>query len=83
MFLPNTPFPICLKPFFLSEAKCKAIDMKIIFHSCANELKFTSKVCTLPCFESDSLGTQKWPILAYFLSLNAHEKYIMDRKGND
>ena len=27
----NGPFPICLKPLFQSEAKCKAIDMKMIF----------------------------------------------------
>ena len=29
----NGPFPSCLKPLFQSEAKCEAIDMKMISYS--------------------------------------------------
>lgn len=33
----NTSFPSCLKPLFESEAKCRAIAMKVIFYSHANK----------------------------------------------
>ena len=47
-------FPSCLKPLFQSEAKFKAIDMKMIFYSHANKTHFPRKVLQLACFESDS-----------------------------
>ena len=36
----------CLKPLFQSEAKCEAIDMKMIFHSHANKLISREMLCT-------------------------------------
>ena len=33
----------CLKLLFQSEAKCKAIDMKMIFYSYANKIHFQKK----------------------------------------
>ena len=40
----NRPFPCCFKPPFQSEAKCEAIDMKMIFDSHANKTYFHEKV---------------------------------------
>ena len=39
----NGPFTSCPQPLFQSEAKCKAIDMKMIFHSHANKTHFRSE----------------------------------------
>ena len=36
----NRPFPSCSKPFFQSEAICKAIDMRMFFYSHANQTPF-------------------------------------------
>ena len=45
----NGPFTSCPQPLFQSEAKCKAIDMKMIFHSHANKTHFRSeRFCTSP-----------------------------------
>ena len=43
----NRPFRNCLKPRFQSEAKCEAIDMKMIFDSHANKTHFKIE---LRCF---------------------------------
>ena len=43
----NTLFPNCFKPLFQSEAKCKAIDMKRIFHSHANKTHYLKNGFTL------------------------------------
>ena len=43
----NTLFPNCFKPLFQSEAKCKAIDMKRIFHSHANKTHYHKNGFTL------------------------------------
>ena len=40
----NTSFPSCFKPLFESEAKCRAIDMKVIFYSHANKTHFHKKI---------------------------------------
>ena len=50
----NRPFPSCLKPLFQSEAKCEAIDKKMILYSYAKNPE--------PRFECDNqFGTRKWP----------------------
>ena len=46
------------KLLFQNEAKCEAIDMKMIFHSHANKSHYR----TLPCFESEAFWSRKWPI---------------------
>ena len=43
----STLFPSCSKLLFQSEAKCEAIDMKMIFYSYANETHFHKKGFTL------------------------------------
>ena len=37
----NGPFPSCLKPLFQSEAKCEAIDMKMISYSHVKKTSFS------------------------------------------
>ena len=39
----NRPFASCPKPLFHNEAKCEAIDMKIIFYSHASKTYFHKK----------------------------------------
>ena len=59
----NRPFPSSKKSHFQSEAKCEAIDMKMIFNYDANKTHFHNKdfafslVLKVKCF-----GTRKWPI---------------------
>ena len=43
--------PSCPEPLFQSEAKCKAIDIKVTFYSYTNELIFTRKVYTQGAFD--------------------------------
>ena len=52
------PFPSSKKSHFQSEAKCEAIDMKMIFHYDAIKLIFTTKVSHLASF-------WKWDFLEY------------------
>ena len=59
----NGPFTSCPQPLFQSEAKCKAIDMKMIFHSHANKLIFALKGFVLRhVFRERVFKTRKWPI---------------------
>ena len=45
----NGPFTSCPQPLFQSKAKCKVIDMKMIFHSHANKTHFRlERFCTSP-----------------------------------
>ena len=61
--LANRPFPSSKKSHFQNEAKCEAIDMKMISYSHANKTHFQntgfalSLVLKVRCF-----GTRKWPI---------------------
>ena len=58
----NSPFPSCLSSLFQSEAKCEAIDMKMIF-SHANKTHFHNKGFALGLIlKVRVFGTQKWPI---------------------
>ena len=51
----NRPFPSWCKSPFQSEARCKAIDMKMTYYSHANKTHFHHKgFWTLPRFESES-----------------------------
>ena len=56
-------FPSCLKPLLQSEAKFKAIDMKMIFYSHANKTHFPRKVLQLACLKVTVFGTRKWSIV--------------------
>ena len=40
----NRPFASCPKPLFHNEAKCEAIDMKVIFYSHANKTYFHKRL---------------------------------------
>ena len=40
----NRPFASCPKPLFHNEAKCEAIDMKLIFYSHANKTFFHKRL---------------------------------------
>ena len=42
----NGPFPSCLKPLFQSEAKCEAIDTKMISYSHVKNSFSQERVCT-------------------------------------
>ena len=53
----------CPKPLFQSEAKCEAIDVKMIFSSHANKTHFHMKDFALSLFlKVRVFGTRKWPI---------------------
>ena len=39
----NSPFASCFKPLFQSEAKCEAIDLKMIFNFNAHKTHFPNK----------------------------------------
>ena len=65
-------FPSCLKPLFQSEAKCKAINMKIIVFLFSCKWNSFSQVsfCTWPYFESESLwNSEMTDSLEIFLKL--------------
>ena len=49
----SRPIASCRMPLFQSEAKCEAINMKMIFHSDVNKRIFTRKVFQ-PRLESES-----------------------------
>ena len=59
----NWSLPSCFKPLFQSEAKYKAIDMKMSFYSHANKTNFLDKgfVPSL-VLEVRVFGTRRWPI---------------------
>ena len=48
------PVPSCPELLFQSEAKCKAIDIKVTFYSYANKLIFTRKVYTQGAFDREN-----------------------------
>jgi len=51
------------KPLFESEAKCEAIDIKMIFSSHANRAHFHKKDFTLGVvLKVRVFGTRKWPV---------------------
>ena len=60
---PNRPFPSSKKSHLQSEAKCEAIDMKMIFNYDANKTHFHNKGFALNLVLKVSFfGTRKWPI---------------------
>jgi len=60
----NRPFPSSKKSRFQSEAKCEAIDMKMIFHSHGNKTHFHINGFALSLvLKKRFFGTRKWPIL--------------------
>ena len=60
----NRPFPSSKKSHFQSEAKCEAIDMKMIFNYYANISHFHNKGFALSLvLKVRFFGTRKWPIL--------------------
>ena len=59
----NRPFPSSKKSRFQSEAKCEAIDMKMIFNYDANKTHFLNKGFALSLvLKVIFFGTRKWPI---------------------
>ena len=59
----NRPFPSSKKPHLQSEAKCEAIDVKMIFNYDANKTHFHNKGFALNLVLKVSFfGTRKWPI---------------------
>ena len=59
----NRPFPSSKKSHFQSEAKCEAIDMKMIFNYDANKTHFHNKGFALRLvLKVRFFGTRKWPI---------------------
>ena len=61
--MPNRPFPSSKKSHFQSEAKCEAIDMKMIFNYDANKTHFYNKGFALSLvLKVKFFGTRKWPI---------------------
>ena len=60
----NRPFPSSKKSHFESEAKCEAIDMKMIFNYDANKTHFHNKGFALSLvLKVRFFGTRKWPIV--------------------
>ena len=56
--------PNCPKPLFENEAKCEAIDVKMIFSSHANKTHFHKKGFTLGLVLIVRVfGTRKWPVI--------------------
>ena len=59
----NRPFPSSKQSHFQSEAKCEAIDMKMIFNYDANKIYFHNKGFALSLvLKVRFFGTRKWPI---------------------
>ena len=59
----NRPFPSSKKSHFQSEAKCEAIDMKMIFNYDANKTLFHNKGFALSLvLKARFFGTRKWSI---------------------
>ena len=59
----NRPFPSSKNSHFQSEAKCEAIDMKMIFNYDANKTYFHNKGFALSLvLKVRFFGTRKWPI---------------------
>ena len=59
----NRPFPSSKKLHFQSDAKCEAIDMKMIFNCDANKTHFHNKGFALSLvLKVRFFGTRKWPI---------------------
>ena len=69
----NTPFPSSKKSHLQSEAKCEAIDMKMIFNYDANKTHFHNKGFALsPVLKVKFFGTRKWPI-----KMNREQKSLL------
>ena len=64
LYVCNRPFPSSKKSHFESEAKCEAIDMKMIFNYDANKTHFHNKGFALSLvLKVRFFGTWKWSIL--------------------
>ena len=60
------PFPSSKQSHFQSEAKCEAIDMKMIFNYDANKIYFHNKGFALSLvLKVRFFGTRKWPNLIW------------------
>ena len=58
-----SPLPSYLKSLFESEARCEAIDLKMILYSYANKTRFHKKGCALSLvLKVRVFGTRKWII---------------------
>ena len=75
----NRPFPSSKKSHLQSEAKCEAIDMKMIFNYDANKTHFHNKGFALSLvLKVRVFGTRKWPIgTAKVTSLRVLKPYFI------
>ena len=75
----NRPFPSSKKSHFQSEAKCEAIDVKMIFNYEANKTHFHNKGFALSLvLKVRFFGTRKWPIgTARVTSLRVLKPYFI------
>ena len=65
----NRQFPCSKKSHFQSEAKCEAVDMKMIFNYDANKTHFHNKGFALSLvLKVRFFGTRKWSIAVHILS---------------
>ena len=65
----NRQFPCSKKSHFQSEAKCEAVDMKMIFNYAANKTHFHNKGFALSLvLKVRFFGTRKWSIAVHILS---------------
>jgi len=66
----NRPFPSSKRSHLQSEAKCEAIDMKMIFNYDANKTHFHNKGFALSLvLKVRFFGTRKWPILTHAVAV--------------
>ena len=67
----NRPFPSSKKSHLQGEAKCEAIDMKMIFNYDAKKTHFHNKGFALTLvLKVRFFGTRKWPISEWHLVLS-------------
>ena len=73
----NRPFLSSKKSHFQNEAKCEAIDMKIIFNYYANKTHFHNEGFALSLvLKVRFFGTRKWPI--EFDRINILRKLVLN-----
>ena len=81
----NTPFLSCHKPLFHIEAKCQAIDTKMIFCSDANKTDFHKKGFPLSlALKVRVFGNREWPIsflVDYYLNVPHRGRVMSDLTG--
>ena len=73
----NRPFPSCLKPLFQGEAKCEAIDMKMVFIHMQTKLIFTKRGFALSLVSNDESFWNLLPVVNNSVTTNV-VKFSLD-----